>query len=134
MLSLTSAISLGLITAALGVAQEPIYPPLVNPPTITKGSKETVQETRITTDSGTKKTSTDTLVGKVLAYEPNKWIRVSTPAKIEGSRNIDLNGKDTTATVKSSVKTGSWVTVTLKTDSNGQKTVTVEPSAAARTE
>src|SRR5436190_20370773 len=100
-------LSTGLMAATL-VAQEPLYPPGVSPvpkTNPTKGSKETVEETKITTDSGTTKTSTDTLIGKVEAYEPGKWIRVSTPGKSEGSRAVDLQGKNLTAHVNSDVKT-----------------------------
>jgi hypothetical protein len=113
------------LTAITLVAQEPPYPPLVNPPVAktnpTKGSKETAEETKITTDSGTTKTSTDTLTGKVEEYEPGKWIRISTPGKTEGSRTVDLQGKDVTAHVNSGVKKDAWANVIQKTDSNGHK-------------
>lgn len=124
---LVLTISIGLIGAISAAAQEPLYPPVpkTNP---TKGSKETLEQTKVTTDSGTKTTSTDTLIGKVEAYEPSKSIRISTPGKIEGDRTVDLQGKDVTAHVNSSVKTGAWVSVLTKTDDTGHKTITVEPS------
>jgi hypothetical protein len=131
-------ISSGLIAAVCVAAQEPLYPPFVNPPAPktnpTKGSKETVEQTKVTTDEGTTKTSTDTLLGKVEGYEPGKWIRVSTPGRVEGSRNIDLQGKDVTARVNSDVKTGTWVRVVERTDASARKIITVEPQkqAAAR--
>jgi hypothetical protein len=126
-------LSTGLMAATL-VAQEPLYPPGVSPvpkTNPTKGSKETLEETKITTDSGTTKTSKDTLIGKVEAYEPGKWIRISTPGKTEGSRTIDLQGKDVTAHVNSGVKKDAWVSVVQKTDSNDHKTITVEPTKNA---
>jgi hypothetical protein len=125
--------STGLFVVQLGAAQEPIYPPGVTAPkpNPTKGSKETVDQKKTTTDSGTKKTSDDTLIGKVDAYESGKWIRVTTPGKSEGTRTFDLQGKDLTAHVNSGVKPGTWVSVTEKTDSNGHKTITVNPSKQA---
>ena len=122
-------ISIGLLAAKFQAAQEPVYPPVTIPKANpTKGSKETVQQTKTITDSGTTKTSVDTLIGKVETFEPNKWIKVSTPGKIEGTRNIDLQGKDITAKVNPAVKEGMWVSVVEKTDANGHKTIAVEPS------
>jgi hypothetical protein len=124
---LVFVISTGLSAATLAAAQEPLYPPL--PKTSpTKGSHETLQQTKVMTDSGTKATSTDTLTGKVEAYEPGKSIKISTPGKIESDRTIELQGKDVTARVNSSIKKGSWVIVLTKTDENGHKTITLEPS------
>ena len=122
--------SVGLLAAGFLGAQEPLYPP-VNPipkTNPTKGSKETVQDTKVTTDSGTTKTSTDELIAKVDSYESGKWIKVSTPGKTEGTRTVDLQGKDVTAKVNPAVKAGMWVSVVEKTDANGHKTITVEPS------
>jgi hypothetical protein len=122
--------SAGLIVAGVAAAQEPLYPPAVNPTAPktrpTKGSKETLEETKITTDSGTTKTSTDTPIGKVEAYEPGKWIRISTPGKTEGSRTVELQGKDITVHVNPGMKKDAWASVVEKTDANGHRTVTVE--------
>ena len=125
---MTIALAAGLALPAVVRSQE--YPlPVYRPDTITstKGSTETIQDTKIITDSGTVKTSTNTLRGKVEGYEAGKWIRVSTPGKIERVRTIDLIGKNLTAHGPSGVKTGSWVTVTTKTDKDGNKTISVEP-------
>ncbi len=97
----------------------------------TSGSTEKVQDTKTTTDSGTKKLSTDTLMGKVEEYQARKWIKVSTPGKTEGSRTVDLSGNNLTANVPSDIKVGDWVSVSEKTDNNGHKTVTVERSKHA---
>ena len=119
---------------SFAAAQElpPVNPPIVNPQAPkTKGSTEKVQDTKIVTDSGTNKTSIDTLTGKVEDYQPAKSITVSTPGKTESTRTISLIGKDLTAHVDSSVKAGRWVRVTTKTDNNGHKTVTVERTGNA---
>jgi hypothetical protein len=126
--------SAGLMAAGIAIAQEPLYPPAVNPTspkTPTRGSRETIDQTKVTTDSGTTKTSTDTLIGKVEAYEPGKSITISTPGKTEGSRTIDLQGKDVTAHVNSGVKKDVWVSVVQKTDTNDHKTITVQPAKNA---
>jgi hypothetical protein len=111
---------------ALALNQE--LPPVGNPlkTTNTAGSTETIQETKTITDSGTNKTSTDTLTGKMVDYQPGKWIEVSSPGKIERVRTIDLTGKNLTAHVASDVKVGEWVTVVANTDNDGRKTVVVE--------
>src|SRR2546426_3894225 len=98
-----------LTPGAFAVDQE--YPPTLQPPrtTATTGSTETVQDTKIITDSGIRKTSTDTLTGKVEGYQQGKWIDVSTPGKIEGIRKIDLTGRNLTAHVASDVNAGDWV-------------------------
>jgi hypothetical protein len=94
----------------------------------TKGSREVIQETRTTTDSGTTKITTDTLFGKVEAYDTGKSIKVSTPGKSEGSRTIDLTGSNLTANVNFTGKLGDWVKVVETTDNNGHKNVTIQPS------
>jgi hypothetical protein len=125
----TLVCSTGLVVAALAAGQEPLYPPVPIPRTNpTKGSKETIEETKVTTDSGTTKTSSATLIGKVEAYEAGKWIRLSTPGKMESSRSVDLQGKDITAHVNAGVKVNSWASVVEKTDAKGHKTITVEPA------
>jgi hypothetical protein len=127
--------SAGLIVTGVAAAQEPLYPPVVNPTAPktppTKGSTETLEQTKITTDSGTTKTTADTRIGKVEAYEPGKWIRISTPGKTEGSRTVELQGKDVTAHVNPGVKQDAWARVVEKTDANGRKVVTVEPAKHA---
>lgn len=123
----------GLAAATLVVAQEPVHPtsPTGKTTTSDKGSRETVEQTKTTTDAGTTETTTDRLFGKVESYEPGKSIKVTTPGKLESSRTVDLQGKNLTAHVTSSIKNGSWVTIIEKTDNNGHKTVTVTPAKSA---
>ena len=96
--------------------------------TAAKQSKEVQQETKTTTVNKTAKTSTDTVYGKVESYEPGKSIKVTVPGKIISTKSFDLDDKNTTVNVAPTVKTGGWVSVVEKTDSNGHKTVTVKPS------
>jgi len=95
-------------------------------------SKEVQQETKTTTANKTAKTSTDTIYGKVESYEPGKSIKVTVPGKIISTKSFDLDDKNTTVNVAPTVKTGGWVSVVEKTDSNGHKTVTVKPSSQKR--
>jgi hypothetical protein len=95
----------------------------------TSGSAERMQETTITTDTKTTKTSTHTIYGKVQGYEKNKSIEITVPGKTETSRTIDLTGKDLTARVAPNVKVGDWVKLVQKTDNSGKKAVTVEESS-----
>ncbi|HJZ97030.1 MAG TPA: hypothetical protein VKE70_11040 [Candidatus Solibacter sp.] len=104
----------------------PVNPPVTPRTSNTKGSTEKVQDTKVTTDAGTTKTSTDTLTGKVEEFQPSKSITVTTPGKVESTRTIDLTGKNLTAHVAAGVKAKDWVTVTTKTDRDGHKTITVE--------
>ena len=71
----------------------------------------------------------DTVYGKVESYEPGKSIKVTVPGKIITTKSFDLDDTNTTVTVSPTVKTGGWVSVAEKTDSNGHKTVTVKPSS-----
>ncbi|MBZ5584547.1 MAG: hypothetical protein LAQ30_20510 [Acidobacteriia bacterium] len=98
------------------------------------GSHEQVQNTKTTTDSGTMKTSSDRMFGKVEEYQLNKSIKITAPGKTEGSRTIDLNASDQTTKISPGVKVGDWVSVVEKTDKNGHKTVTVKPSKTAARE
>ena len=95
-------------------------------------SKEVQQETKTTTANKTAKTSTDTVYGKVESYNPGKSIKVTVPGKIITTKSFDLDDKNTTVNVAPTVKTGGWVSVVEKTDSNGHKTVTVKPSSQKR--
>jgi hypothetical protein len=96
--------------------------------TAAKQSKEVQQETKTMTPSGTAKTSTDTVYGKVESYEPGKSIKVTVPGKVASTKSFDLDSKNTTANVAPDVKPGEWVKVTEKTDNNGHKTITVHRS------
>ena len=97
--------------------------------TASKQSKEVQQDTKTMTANKTAKTSSDTVYGKVESYEPGKSIKVTVPGKIVSTKSFDLDSKDATVNVASDVKTGGWVSVVEKTDTNGHKTVTVKPSA-----
>jgi hypothetical protein len=97
--------------------------------TAAKQSKEVQQETKTITGNKTMKTSTDTVYGKVEAYEPGKSIKVTVPGKIMSTKSFDLDDKDTTVNVPANVKIGEWVSIAEKTASNGHKTVTVKPSS-----
>jgi hypothetical protein len=97
--------------------------------TAAKQSKEVQQDTKTTTANGTAKVSTDTVYGKVESYEPGKSINVTIPGKVVSTKTFDLNSKEETVSVASSVKAGEWVSVVEKTDNNGHKTVTVKPSS-----
>ena len=92
-------------------------------------SKEVQQETKTTTGNKTAKISTDTVYGKVESYDPGKSIKVTVPGKIITTKSFDLDDKNTTVNVAPTVKTGGWVSVVEKTNSNGHKTVTVKPSS-----
>ena len=98
-------------------------------PSAPQQSKEVHQETKTTTANKTAKTSTDTVYGKVEAYEPGKSIKVTVPGKIISTKSFDLDNKDATVNVAPHVKTGEWVSVVEKTDASGHRTVTVKPSA-----
>ena len=112
---------ISLILASASVAQDKS--------TAAKQSKEVQQETKTTTANKTAKVSTDTVYGKVESYDPGKSIKVTVPGKIITTKSFDLDDKNTTVNVAPTVKTGGWVSVVEKTDSNGHKTVTVKPSA-----
>jgi FKBP-type peptidyl-prolyl cis-trans isomerase len=94
-------------------------------------SSEQTQQTKTTTNSGTKKTNADTVVGKVESFDPGKSIKVSVPGTIITSKTFDLSGKDLTANVPSNIKVGDWVRVRETDESNGHKVVTVSHSSEA---
>jgi hypothetical protein len=94
-----------------------------------KNSTEQKEQTKTTTDSGTSKTNSDTVYGKVESYDPGKSMKVTVPGAVMNSRTFDLSGNDITANVPSSIKVGDWVRVREKTDAKGHKTVTVSPSS-----
>ena len=115
---------ISLILASASVAQDKS--------TAAKQSKEVQQETKTTTANKTAKVSTDTVYGKVESYDPGKSIKVTVPGKIITTKSFDLDDKNTTVNVAPTVKTGGWVSVVEKTDSNCHKTVTVKPSSQKR--
>jgi len=74
-----------------------------------KASKEVVQDIKTTTDSGTTKTTIDTVYGKVESYDMNKSIKMSVPGKLVTSKSFDLTSKDQTMSVAPGLKVGDWV-------------------------
>ena len=95
------------------------------------GSYESKSTNTTTTDSGTTKTTSDTMYGKVEEYQPGKSIKITTPGKTEGTKTFDLNVKDATYHVASNLKVGDWVSVTEKTDNHGRKITTISHSKHA---
>jgi hypothetical protein len=91
-----------------------------------KASKEVVQEIKTTTDSGTTKSTIDTMYGKVKTYDLKKSMKISLPGKLLTSKSFDLTSKDETINVAPGLKVGDWVKAEEKTDDNGHKTLTVE--------
>jgi hypothetical protein len=94
-----------------------------------KQSKEVQQKTKTTTDKSTAKTSSDTVYGKVEAYEAGKSLKVTTPDAADSAKTFELEGSDVTAKAPSNIKVGDWVKVTEKTDNNNHKTITVQRSS-----
>ena len=96
-----------------------------------KGSYESKTTNTTTTDSGTTKTTADTMYGKVEEYTPGKSIKISTPGKTEGTKTYDLTDKDVAYHVAANVKNGEWVSITEKTDNHGKKVMTISRSKHA---
>jgi hypothetical protein len=97
--------------------------------TASKESKEVQQDTKTMTGNRTTKTSSDTVTGKVETYEPGKTLTVTVPGKVVSTKSFSLDTKDWTYHVASNLKPGEWVKVSEKTDNNGHKTLTIQPSA-----
>ena|SRR5436305_3286507 len=95
------------------------------------GSYESKSTNTTTTDSGTTKTTTDKIYGKVEEYQPGKTLKISTPGKTEGTKSYDLSVKDATFHTASNLKVGDWVAVTEKTDNHGHKVTTISHSKHA---
>ena len=91
---------------------------------------ESTSTTKTKSPSGTMKTKTHTASGTVKEFESGKKIVVTTANK--KNRSWDLDDKDTTYDVDSSVAVGERVRVTEKTDAQGHKTVTVAPMKTTR--
>ena len=89
-------------------------------------SKEVTQDTKTITNSGSTTTSTDTVYGKIEAYNQSKSIKVSVPGKVVTSKSFDLSAKNETVNVAPNLKVGDWVSVQQMTDNDGHKTLTIE--------
>lgn len=118
---LTTACAFSLVLGSTVVAQDKS--------TAASQSKEVQQETKTITSSSTMKTSTDTVYGKIESYEPGKSIKVTVPGKMMKTKSFDLAEKNVTVNAAPNLKTGDWVSVAEKTDSNSHKTITISPSS-----
>ena len=92
-------------------------------------SSESTSTTKTKSSAGTMKSKTHTATGTVKDFESGKKITVTTANK--KNRSWDLDDKDTTYDVDSSVAVGQKVKVSEMTDDSGHKTVTVKPYMAA---
>ena len=93
--------------------------------TAAKASTDTTQTTKKTMNGKTAKTTGEVVSGQVDSYEPGKSISVTVPGTLVKTKSFDLNDKNETVHMASSVKKGDWVTVREMTDNNGHKTLTV---------
>jgi hypothetical protein len=90
-------------------------------------NSEQVNQSKTTeTQNETTNTKSDTVYGKVEAYQPGKSLKVSVPGKIVKSKSFDLDEKNQKVDIASNVKVGDWVRVQQKTDNNGHKMLTVK--------
>lgn len=92
------------------------------PPGTTMEKTEVREEKGPGPDTKTKKV---TVVGVVKDDDPGDSITIEVKGK---NKKFDLNGKDTTATVVSTVAVGTRVTVVDKTDDQGNHVISVEPN------
>jgi len=90
-------------------------------------STEASSTTKTKSPSGTMKTKSHSATGTVKEFESGKKIVVTTANK--KNRSWDLDDKDTTYDVDSTIAVGSRVKVVEKTDADGKKTVSVSPYA-----
>lgn len=121
------------VALSLGVSA-PAQKPAGDEKTAAKSSTEEKQETKTVTEKGTKKSTADTIYGKVESYEAGKSIKVTAPGDLTHSKTFDLAGSDITAHVPATIKVGDWVRVRERTDSKGHKTVTVTASTEKHSE
>lgn len=91
---------------------------------------ESKSTTKIKSPSGTTKTKTHTATGTVKEFESGKKLVVTTANKKD--RSWDLDDKDTTYDVDSTIAVGSKVSVVEKTDADGKKSVSVSTHAARK--
>jgi hypothetical protein len=92
-------------------------------------STEVQQNTKTATNSGTDKTSRDTVYGQVESFEAGKSLKVTVPGKVVNTKSFSLDSNDWTYKVPNNLKVGDWVKVREMTASNGHKTLTVQHSA-----
>jgi hypothetical protein len=93
--------------------------------TAAKSSTDTQQTTTKTMNGKTVKSNTEVVTGQVDSYEAGKSLSVTVPGKIVKTKSFDLNDKNETVHMSSTIKKGDWVTVRETTNNNGHKTVTV---------
>ncbi len=113
--SLISAVSL---VAGVGFARQ-------SSPAAGTTSTESKSTTTTKSPSGTMKMKSHTATGMVKEFESGKKLVVTTANK--KSRSWDLDDKDTTYDVDSTIAVGSRVKVVEKTDADGKKSVSVSP-------
>ncbi len=87
---------------------------------------EKSDEKKVTTASGTEKSSHHTWVGTVKEYEAGKEIKVVVGKK---THSFSLDSKSMTATVDPSVAVGSKVKVVESKGADGNKTLTINPAS-----
>ncbi len=110
-------ISVASLAAGVSLARQADTPPAT--------STESTSTTKTKDASGTTKMKTHMATGTVKDFDSGKKITVTTANKKD--RSFDLDDKDTTYDVDSSVAVGQKVRVSEKTDGSGHKTVTVKP-------
>ena len=118
---LTIACTSGLLLAGLPASAQ-------TPRQDSRQSTQTNKEQTTETNNGTTKTKSEVYYGKVESYEPGKTLKVSVPGKVENTKSFDLDERDQTVDIASSVKVGDWVRVDQKKDNNGHTTLTVKES------
>lgn len=91
---------------------------------------ESKSTTKTKSPSGTTKTKSHSATGTVKEFESGKKLVVTTANK--KNRSWDLDDKDTTYDVDSTIAVGSKVSVLEKTDADGKKSVSVSPYVAKK--
>ena len=99
-----------------------------NPRQDSRQSTQTNKEQTTETNNGTSTTKSTVYYGKVESYEPGKTLKVSVPGKLQNTKSFDLDERDQTVDIASTVKVGDWVRVEQKKDNNGHTTLTVKES------
>jgi hypothetical protein len=100
---------------------------VARPAVAQEATTESTTQKKVKTDSGTKKSTSHTVIGTVTELEAGKSLKVKTAAK--KTRSFTLDDNHVTTTVDPSVAVGNKVKVIEKTDAEGTKSLTVEPYA-----
>lgn len=94
----------------------------------TSTTSEEKKETKTTSNAGTTKSKTHTVVGTVKEFDTGKSIKIATSSK--KSQKFSLDDKDVATTVDPAVGVGVKVKAVQKTDANGIKSLKIEPYAS----